>query len=433
MVCKFGDKASKAVYVSSEVVICASPPSSRKDVMFWISLNGQDWTMTLLKYVYVDVRVKSMVPAIGTTSGGTTVLVSFDQSEEFRFSSFFCKFDSEIVIMTLLSATSGWCVTPPRYSDGFADVSISWNLQDFHPCGLQFLFVKPMAIETFQPSHGSTLGQTPINIIGSAFTRHSSLQCRFGNSELTSIVTWTSSSRISCLTTPSPVGHVNVSVSNNGMDWVHSKDKYQYQSHLILSSLTPSAGPEFGSSSVTIYGVNIAFSKSLACKFGSFLVFANWFSSHMIVCTAPSIVPNLLDSSKVVDLYVTANGVEFSHESLQFTYYTPCNIISVVPSSAPAMNGETTIEVTLESAESLQDPFWSWVCLFGQTKSQALKISGSMNPVRVACLAPAQNDGMVSLSVTRNEQACGLFCFCFNVVCNVLKILFTGSGRLCGI
>jgi hypothetical protein len=67
------------------------------------------------------------------------------------------------------------------------------------------------------------------------------------------------------------------------------------------------------------------FKNMLTCKFGLLTVFATWLSTQMIGCTAPSNIPSFLDllQSKVVGVRVTSNGVDYSNEIMQLTYYTP--------------------------------------------------------------------------------------------------------------
>jgi hypothetical protein len=126
-----------------------------------------------------------------------------------------------------------------------------------------------------------------------------------------------------------------------------------------------------------------------------------------MLCITPSVVSfntEVRNPNQKIDLQVTGNGKDYSANYFLFRYYRPCRISDIFPSSAPAMIGGTQVQLKLEMPESDDVVVWSWMCLFGKYASRANVFSVATGIIEMQCFAPAQSDGMVSVSVTRNEQ-----------------------------
>ena len=222
---------------------------------------------------------------------------------------------------------------------------------------------------------------------------------------MSSKAVWNSSSLITCITTPFSAGYGTVSVSSNLIEWAHCSKQYLFVEPMELTTIFPSAGPIYGGVFVTIYGSCIPNAYELACKFGIHAVPATWYRSNLVVCSAPPILePEDPAGQLKANVFLTLNGEDFSLVTIEFVYFKPCTILSIQPSSAPAMLSGTNVLVEIELSNTDEQMSWLWICLFGNMASKVLQISKSSTHLVLMCTAPAHSEGLTSLSLTRNEQ-----------------------------
>ena len=123
----------------------------------------------------------------------------------------------------------------------------------------------------------------------------------------------------------------------------------------------------------------------LACAFGDVTTQARYVSSTELVCIAPV-------GDGVVDVAVTANGVEFG-EATAFTY--AATRARFAPGSGPARGGT---DVIIKGADFA--PAARLACRFGSTSVPAAFVDATT----VACASP-RGAGVVSLSFSRDGVA----------------------------
>ena len=137
---RFGNESRtmevNGTFLSSEQILCVTPPSEAKAFAPLLSMNNQTWTPTTNDFVYYPHPVlSSLDPVLGPVLGGTTVLlygVGF-----FNTSTFLARFDGVETACQLLKGTVNnldvaECVTPPQVFQEaqFASVNISIDSPD---------------------------------------------------------------------------------------------------------------------------------------------------------------------------------------------------------------------------------------------------------------------------------------------------------------
>ncbi len=151
-----------------------------------------------------------------------------------------------------------------------------------------------------------------------------------------------------------------------------------------VSSVSPSAGPTAGATSVTITGTNLT--AASAVKFGttnatSFTVN----NATQITATAPA------KTAGTVDITVTtAGGTSATGTADQYTYVAPPTVTNVSPSAGPTA-GATSVTITgtnLTAASAVK---------FGTTNATSFTVN---NATQITATAPAKTAGTVDITVT---------------------------------
>lgn len=315
-----------------------------------------------LTFVYQGaVFVSSVEPRSGSTMGGTPVtLRGFGFSNVSTLTCGFGELNGELLTSPAVRASVGMavCSSPPRRSDGqgraatgaspsIVAVTVSLNGVDFTNRGPQYMYYEAVEVWGLFPAIGSADGGTVVTVVGQNFLPSEGLSCRFGASAA-SPAEFISSDALRCLAPPSPNGPVTVevTVSNNFVEFSESSATFTYQPPCRPERFSPTAGPVYGGTLVTIEGDGFANATSrLACRFGGIVVKGTLNSSTEITCQSPE---SFVD--KQVPLQVTVNGVEWADAGVTqdqrgiFTYYQPPEITRLQPSTGPRMGG-TRVEV----------------------------------------------------------------------------------------
>jgi len=191
-------------------------------------------------------------------------------------------------------------------------------------------------VSSVSPSSGPTAGGTSVTITGTNFGGATSVS--FGSNSVPSS-SFTSSSATQ-IVVPSPAGSagtVHVTVTNAiGTSPTSSSDQFTYVAAPTIGSISPSAGPTGGGTSVTITGTNLSGVTGVTVGGASATLGAN--TSTSIVITTPS---GTAGARNVV--VSTAGGSATSTGG--FTYIAAPTIGTISPSSGPT-GGGTSVTIT---------------------------------------------------------------------------------------
>jgi PKD repeat protein len=124
--------------------------------------------------------------------------------------------------------------------------------------GTAYQLITVYFIPTFTsitPNSGSTLGGTPVTIVGTNFADGGAFGVTIGGNPATSVVR-VNSTHITAVTPAGTVGAKNVVITNNGGQTATGTNAYTYVALPTFTSITPNSGPPAGGTPVTIVGTN---------------------------------------------------------------------------------------------------------------------------------------------------------------------------------
>ena len=182
------------------------------------------------------------------------------------------------------------------------------------------------------PASGSTAGGTSVIITGTGFAGANAV--RFGATDAVSF-TVNSATSISA-TAPAGTGTIDVTVSTaGGTSATSAADQFVYVAAPTVSSITSTAGPTGGGTTVTINGTGFAAAPGTgAVRFGATDATYTIDSNTQITATSPA------GSVGVVDVTVTTpGGTSATSSADQFTYLAAPTITSLDPTTGPTLGG----------------------------------------------------------------------------------------------
>lgn len=236
-------------------------------------------------------------------------------------------------------------------------------------------------ISAVSPNRGMTTGGTSVTITGSGFMTTTNV--KFGGTSATGI-TVVSDTQITA-TSPAGTGVVDITVvTPGGTSATGIADRFTYIAAPVVSSLSPTSGPNSGGTTVTISGSD--FSGATAVRFGA--ANATGFSINspsQITAIAPAGVGT-------IDVRVTtAGGTSSTSVADQFTYVGAPAITGISPRSGPLGGGNSvTISGTnLSGALAVK---------FGATNATGFTVNSAS---QITATAPAgMGSGTVDITVT---------------------------------
>ena len=192
------------------------------------------------------------------------------------------------------------------------------------------------SVTSVSPTSGPLAGGTSVVITGTNFTGATAVA--FGGTAAASF-TVNSATQITA-TAPAGTGTVDVRVTTPiGTSATSAADQYTYVAAPTVTSISPTAGPTGGGTSVVITGTN--FTGATAVSFGA--TAATGFtvnSATQITATAPA------GSTGTVDVRVTTiGGTSATSAADQYTYVAAPTITSISPTAGPT-GGGTSVTIT---------------------------------------------------------------------------------------
>ena len=251
-------------------------------------------------------------------------------------------------------------------------------------CGTITFIVQAVApsVTSVSPTSGPSSGGTSVTITGSALTGATGVS--FGGTAASSF-TVNSDTSITATAPAHGSGTVDITVTTTGgTSTTSASDQFTYLAPPAVTSLSPTAGPTAGGTSVVITGTG--FTGATAVKFGannasSFTVN----SSTQITATAPS------GSAGTVDVTVTtANGTSSTGASDQYTYVAVPTVTSLSPTSG-GTSGGTSVTITGTGFSG------ATAVSFGGTAATGFTVNSA---TQITATAPAHSAATVDVRVT---------------------------------
>jgi len=195
--CRFGEDAVNATYLSDSHLSCTSPASAAGDHALEVSVDGLNFTADALPFsYYAEPEVEVLAPTGGPIAPGNTFVVvrgpSFTSGSDYR-----CKFGDRVVRASLAGDGNLTCTSPSQANASDASVEVSLNGQQYSRSAVRFAYHAPEEVLRLSPSSGLITGSTVVRVFGSGFRPFEESLCRFG--EIAVNATWVSSGEVRCV------------------------------------------------------------------------------------------------------------------------------------------------------------------------------------------------------------------------------------------
>jgi hypothetical protein len=381
----FGGTAATSFTVDNANQITATVPAHAAgtvDVTV-TTVGGTSSTGAGDQYSYVAApTVTAVSPALGPTSGGTSVTITGTNFTGATAVSFGATPAASFTVDNAgqISATT------PAHAAGVVDVTVT-TAGGTSATGAadQFGYVGAPSVTSVTPSSGPTAGGTSVTIAGSGFTGASAVN--FGATAATSF-TVDNANQITATAPAQAAGSVHVTVTTaGGTSSTGAGDQYTYVASPTVTNVSPNSGSTAGGTSVTITGTG--FTGASAVSFGgtaatSFTVD----NATQITATAPA------HAAGTVDVTVTTvGGTSATGAADQYTFATPPSpptVTGLSPTSGPTTGGTSvTITGTNFTGVSAVD--------FGGTAATSFTVDSA---TQITATAPAHAAGTVDVTVT---------------------------------
>ena len=420
LTCRFGSSSALATYVDATKVICFSPSSSnvfgRRQplplrVSVSISNNGRDYAITdgrNPEFTYVSpVTVQSLTPNSGPVEGGTIVLVRgthLSSSDVLR-----CRFGTSsstgiVVPGTYVSEKEVRCVAPPL-PVGRVSVELTTNDVDYTSDAVQYEYKVQASVNAISPALGPRTGGTIVMVSGSGFPEAQDLRCRFGEGGPLTIATWIGETVLECATPASlsslSAVAVALQVTSNMVDFTDTSEGaiFTYNAPVVVNSLSPPEGPQRGGTLLTIAGDGFVAATGCKCSFGDVTVHATVLNTTHLQCTTPSVTMTSSSSSQV-NMEVSMNGLQFTSQQVEFSFYHSIQLSKIIPNTGPTIGGT---QITVRGHGFLPTP--RLACLFNSVSTTAVYVSSTM----LTCTVPPATTLITGAAVTVTNNGVDVF------------------------
>jgi hypothetical protein len=325
---KFGGVAVGVIMESAgNRISVQSPAHAAGTVDIVVTAAGDSATSPADQFTYLAApTVAGINPSAGPTSGGTAVTIAgtgFTTSSVINFGG---SASSGVTVTSSTSITA----TAPAGSSGTVDVTVSTGGgTSATGAADHFTYTAPPTVSGVSPSAGPTAGGTSVTVTGTGFTGATAVD--FGSAPASFTVT--SDTSLTATDPAGAAGTVNVTVTNaTGTSATSSTDQFSYLAPPSVTSISPSAGPLGGGTSVTITGTHFAAATSVA--FGAST--ASGFtviSDTQIDATSPA-------GTGLEGVTVTSPGG--TSAPINFDFVAAPTITEVAPDAGPLLGGTTT-------------------------------------------------------------------------------------------
>ena len=213
---------------------------------------------------------------------------------------------------------------------------------------MPYYYYKPPKIYDMQPREGPTRGGTHVRIFAQEFKRSKKILCSFDGVKVKATII--NSGEIECVSPkrPSP-GIVPVAVlyAEDGEKSKSSSLPFLYYESPEIHSISPTCGPTYGYTQITVTGknfVNMGLNKAKCIFNGHKPMNVTIINETTLKCSSPpmtrseSLMP-YLDMRHTIE--ITLNGAETTNSGIKFWYYPDPEILQVLNSELGPISGGT--------------------------------------------------------------------------------------------
>ncbi len=244
-----------------------------------------------------------------------------------------------------------------------------------------YTYLSPPTVTAVTPNSGATTGGATVTLTGTNFSHASAVS--FGGAAATGYVV-DSNTQITATSPANAAGTYDVTVTTpGGTSAASAADYYTYVAAPTVVSISPTAGPTAGGTSVTIRGTN--FLGATAVTFGATAATDYTVNSAtQITATAPA-------GTGAVDVRVTTvGGASAPSAAEQYTYVGAPTVTSISPAVGPTTGG-TSVIITGTNFSGATAVYFGGKTATGYTVNSATQITAT---------APPAERGAVDVRVT---------------------------------
>lgn len=380
---KFGSTAASYIITSDTQIAATSPAGSGTVDVTVTTVGGTSAISAADQYTYVPApTVTGLTPSDGPTSGGTQVTITGTGflAAPAAWAVYFGATPASYTIDSNTQITA----TSPAGSAGTVDVTVTTTGGTSATSAAdQFTYVSAPTIVLVGPAAGPTAGGITVGIFGDGFFGTTAVT--FGGIAATDFTVFTDYG-MSATAPAGSAGTVDIRVTTvGGTSATSAADQFTYVTAPTVTSVTPTAGPTGGSTTVIITGSGFAAAPGTgAVMFGATPASYAINSATQITATAPA-------GSGTVDVTVTTpGGTSATSTADQFTYVPAPTITSVGPAVGPTSGG-TTVNITGANLSG------ATAVTFGATSATGFTVNSDTS---ITATSPALNAGMVDIRVT---------------------------------
>ena len=318
-----GKAATSVVWVSETEVTAKTAAGSAGEVEVVVTDEIAVSATSGVMFTYVTPpSVTKVEPAVGSTLGGTSVVITgtgFLEGTKVTIgkavASLKIESATEIVAKTAAGA-AGKDEVVASYANGVVSTG-----------GASFTYIAPPAVSSVSPAEGSALGGTSVKIKGSGFLKGSTV--KVGGESATSVVV-VSETEITAKTPAGEAGKAEVVVTDE-IGSSSGSTSFTYATPPTVTKVEPAEGSTLGSASVTIKGTG--FVKTPTVTIGKAATSVVWVSETELTAKTAAGV-----AGKVAVVVTNPNGVA-STGGAEYTYVTPPSVTSITPTQGTTLGG----------------------------------------------------------------------------------------------
>jgi hypothetical protein len=332
----FGTTAAAIVSTSNTSVTVTTPAESAGTVNVTVTTPGGTSAVTSGDRYTFGPAVTGVSPASGSTSGGTSVMIT---GTDLTGASAVLFGTTPAASFAPISSTQVSAVAPAGTGTVFITVTATDGTSPQVAAGA-FAYHAPVPVVTsISPSNGSAAGATSVTVTGVNFTGVTGVS--FGGVAATS---FSVNGAGTSITATSPAGTagttIDVTVTGpGGTSGVVTADKFTYGA--VVSGISPSSGNALGGSTVIITGTG--FTSATGVAFGTTPA-----ASYTVNSATSITAVSPAHAAGVVDVTVKY-GLSFSTPTVSADQFTFLNIRPVVSSISQKVGtpaGGTTVTIT---------------------------------------------------------------------------------------
>ncbi|KAE9224791.1 hypothetical protein PF005_g5786 [Phytophthora fragariae] len=411
MKCRIGDDGSviRVQWISATQIACPAPYLDAGLYSVYVALNGENFVNDGLKVFYRETfLVCNIAPTFGVLGGNTRVQVYGSNIHGgTNESDLVCVFGTRPSPLQVVNASLAECVAPSQPKVGSVPFSVA-RLADVNPQykargGLTYFYHRSPVLSKILPAMIRASHASPLRIIGANFLDSVLLSCLIGGVSVPG--RYVSSNAVECLLAEMTSGAwlpdrmLGVEVSNNGQDFSNSELQILVQAPIKLLRMEPTQGIIRQSHAVKIFGEHLSsLYQNLKCHVGETqLVLATNLGDGWLECVLPA-----SPFTTTTQISVSIDGVDYTADSLSFTYEDTPVVYSISPQNG-SFEGGTLVNVHGEGF-GLPGPLY---CAFGSSIVRA-EVQSSLV---AKCTSPPYSphlDQVVSVAVGRLEALAAL-------------------------